>query len=266
MVKEIIKYPTPPSVEYATDVRVFSENIFQLIEDMKETIEANALEGLAAFQIGSYYNVVVVKNEDGSFLELLNPRLIRAEGKQTTREKTAYFGELSAEVTRYETISIVYQDRYGKDHSLRASGARSVLLQRKLDYTFGATFLQKLSKKEKKRFEAQLEQGANLAISELCPITFLRDKVLKVANLLLLGMLLLLFASFFVETGLFIYQSYIAVCVALLTIFYFFYGQYEGKKYSACTSCQIGNILGSAAIVLVKLGLITMFSYIFMVV
>jgi len=264
MVKEIIRYPTPPSVEYATDVRVFNENIFELIEDMKETIEANALEGLAAFQIGSYYNVVVIKNEDGSFLELLNPRLIRAEGKQTTLEKTAYFGELSAEVTRYETISIVYQDRYGKDHSLQASGARSVLLQRKLDYTFGATFLQKLSKEEKKRFEAQLENGAKVAISEVCPTNFLRDRVLKVANFLIIVMWLLFLLSFFVEVRLFTYQLYIACTVVALTLFYLFYGYYEGREYSSCTSCQIGNILGSWTIASAKLGLVTLLSYIFM--
>ena len=33
MIKEIITYPTPPSVEFSVDVRVFNENIVSLIED-----------------------------------------------------------------------------------------------------------------------------------------------------------------------------------------------------------------------------------------
>ena len=34
----------------------------------------------------------------------------------------------------------------------------------------------------------------------------------------------------------------------LMTLGYFFYAQYEGKKYNTCTSCQIGNIVAMAVI------------------
>ena len=76
MVKDIITYPTPPSVNYSTDVRIVNEEIENLIQDIKDTIDANDLEGLAAFQIGSMYNIVVIKKGDGSFLELINPNTI----------------------------------------------------------------------------------------------------------------------------------------------------------------------------------------------
>jgi len=265
MVREIIRYPTPPSTEYATDVRVFNENILALIDDLKDTIEANDLQGLAAFQIGSYYNVVVIKNEDGSYLELLNPRLFKGEGKITTIEKTAYFGDLSAEVTRHDKISIVYQDRFGADHSLKSEGAQSVLIQRKLDYTFGSTFLQKLSKEEKKLFKAKLEFGSDISISEVCPTTFLRDKILKVISYMMLGMLFLLLLSLFsdakTDAQLWTYQLYASFLVLALNVIYFFYAQYEGKKYTACTSCQIGNIVGTTFISLVKLTLLMTISY-----
>jgi len=42
MIKDIITYPTPPSVQYSTDVRVFNDEILSLIQDMKDTIEANS--------------------------------------------------------------------------------------------------------------------------------------------------------------------------------------------------------------------------------
>ena len=76
MVREIVTYPTPPSVEYGTDVRVFNDDIASIIQDLKDTIEANSLEALAAFQISAMYNIIVVKKEDGTFLELINPRII----------------------------------------------------------------------------------------------------------------------------------------------------------------------------------------------
>lgn len=268
MIKEIITYPTPPSVEYATDVRVFNEDIFSLIEDMKDTIEANSLDGLAAFQIGSYYNIVVVKKDDGIFLELINPRIISTNGKVTTTEKTAYFPNLTAEVTRFETISLVYQDREAKQQSLKAEGDLSILLQRKIDYTFGSSFLNKLSKDEKKLFQKKLEFGSNIAISESCPTVFKRDYIIKAINAVMIAMLALLVGSLFVgsETSqkLWNYQIYTFFSAIVLNIIYFFYAQYEGKQFTSCTSCQIGNIVGTTVISLVKLAVIMLLSYFIM--
>lgn len=266
MIKKIITYPTPPSVEYATDVRVFNEEIFSLIEDMKDTIQANSLDGLAAFQIGSYYNVVVVKKEQGGdFLELINPRIISQSGKVTTVEKTAYFPKLSANVTRYEIISLVYQDRFGNQHSLKADRDFSILLQRKIDYTFGSSFLNKLSKEEKKLFQKKLEFGSDVAISESCPTVFKRDYITKAINALMLAMVVLLIGSLFVsdETSaqFWQYQIYLFSIVIVLNIIYFFYAQYEGKRFTSCTSCQIGNIIGTTAISLIKLSVIMLLSY-----
>ncbi len=269
MIKEIITYPTPPSVQYATDVRVFNEEIFSLIEDMKDTIKANSLEALAAFQIGSYYNIVVVKkNNEEDFLELINPRIISNSGKVTTTETTAYFPGLSAKVTRYEKISIVYQDREGKQHSLKADGDLSILLQRKIDYTFGSSFLNKLSKDEKKLFQKKLEFGSDIAISESCPTTFKRDYILKIINITMIVMAALLIGSLFVSEEnsqkLWDYQVYLFSAEIVLNIIYFFYAQYEGKKFTSCTSCQIGNIIGTAAISLIKLFAIILLSYFIM--
>lgn len=265
MVQEIIQYPTPPSVQYSTDVRVFNENIFSLIDDMKDTIEANGLDGLTAFQIGSYYNIVVIKNDDGSYLELINPRLLKTEGKITTTERTAYFPGLSAEITRHNKISVVYQDRNGNDLSLMAEGERSVLIQRKIDYTFGSHFLPKLTKEEKAKFDAKLEFGSDIAISESCPTTFQRDKILKVIKYIMMAMLLLVVSSLFVDKELdavlWSYQLYTSFVVFGLNIIYFFYAQYEGSKYTSCSSCQIGNIIGTTVISLVKLSLIMILSY-----
>jgi len=268
MVQEIITYPTPPSVQYATDVRVFNENIFSLIDDMKDTIKANNLNGLTAFQIGSYYNVVVIKNEDGTYLELINPRLLSTEGRITTTETTAYFPGLSAKVTRHDKISVIYQDREGNNLSLKAEGDRSVLIQRKIDYTFGSTFLQKLDKDEKALFEKKLEFGSDVAISESCPTTFFRDKILKVLNIMMLVMVGIIIVSFFIDDtntldSIWSFQLYTSLGVVLLNILYFFYAQYEGKQFTSCSSCQMGNIIGTSVISLFKLSIIMLISYLF---
>lgn len=265
MVKEIITYPTPPSVEYATDVRIFDENLFTLIEDLKDTINANELDGLAAYQIGSYFNVVVVKQGD-EFLELINPRVINPIGKITTEETTAYFPNLSAKVPRYEKISVIYQDRDASQHSLKAEGEFSILLQRKIDYTFGATYLSKLTKDEKKRFEKKLEFGSNVAIPESCPIVSYKDYINKLSNIFLIVIALLLVGSFFISDEatleeIWDYQRYISYATVINGFIYLVYGYYEGKRYSSCTSCQVGNLIGTLTINFIKLTVLMVLSY-----
>jgi len=266
MVQDIITYPTPPSVEYSTDVRVLNEEITSLIQDLKDTIQENSLEALTAFQIGSMYNVIVVKKDDGSFLELINPRIISATGKTTTVEKTAYFPGLSAKVERNDNISIVYEDRDLKQQVLKASGDEAILLQRKIDYTFGSSFINKLSGDEKKIFEQKLEFGSDIAISESCPTYFKRDYILKAINIITVGMLILLITSLFIDSketlsGMWDYQLYLSYLNLGLTVIYFFYAQYEGKQFTSCTSCQIGNIIGTTAISLIKLTVVMVLSY-----
>ena len=265
MVKDIVKYPTPPSVEFSVDVRVFDQNIVLLIENLKDTIIENSLDGLAAYQIGSYFNVVVIKKDDGSFLELINPRLISQSGRVTTIESTAYFPGLTAQIERYSKISIIYQDINAKDLTLKAEDALSILIQRKIDYTFGASFLQKMSEDERVLFENKLEFGADIATPETCPTTFKRDKILDLVKYVYVAMFISIIVSLFVSdeisSVIWEYELYTSYAAVGLNIFYFFYAYFEGKAYTSCVSCQLGNIIGTAFISLIKLSLLMLVSY-----
>ncbi len=268
MLRDIVTYPTPLSAEYSTDVRVVNDEIIAIIDDIKDTINANDLDGLAAFQIGSHFNIVVIKYENGDFLELLNPRVISRSGKITTTETTAYFPSLSADVTRDDNISVIYEDRELKQHSLKADGEFSVLLQRKIDYTFGATFLNKLSKEEKKIFDKKLEFGSDIVGKESCPTTFKRDYILKLANISIIVMGMILLGSLFISDTaaletIWSVQLYLSFLVLASDMVYFFYAHYEAKKYTTCISCQSGNIIGTFLILLIKLTLLMLVSYIF---
>lgn len=57
------------------------------------------------------------------------------------------------------------------------------------------------------------------------------------------------------------YQLYASFGVLGLSVVYFFYAWYEGNKFSSCTSCQIGNIIGTTAISLAKLTVVMLISY-----
>jgi peptide deformylase len=265
MIKPLIQYPTPLSVEYGVDVRVFDEDLFALIEDLKDTMNENNLDGLAAFQIGSYYNVVVIKDDSGEILELINPRIIKQEGKITTLEHTAYYPGREAQIERFESLSVIYQDREGKSASLQARGEFAVTLQRKIDYTFGATFIQKMTPSQREQFESGGKSSLDIGYTDYCPTEFKRDKILHGIKFIYLALFLSIIIGLFLSdeqnATLWQYQLYISYVTVGFNIFYFFYAYFEGKKYTSCTSCQIGNIIGTTFISLVKLTVLMGIAY-----
>ena len=265
MVKEIVKYPTTPSLEFGGNVRHFDESLFELIEDIKDTIEANNLNALAAFQIGSPYAVIVIKKEDGSYLEIINPRIIKREGTVEPIETTAYFPGLSAKTKRYEKIKLMYEDREGKQQFLDADGDLAITIQRKIDYVFGSNFRVRLSDEERKLFDSKLEFGTDAITDNGCPTVFKRDRILQLFRVLFISAIIGLVGSFFVSEETLVtlksVENYLMASMLGLIVIYFFYAQYEGRQYKNCSSCQIGNIIGTSAIELTKLVVLFIASY-----
>ena len=52
MIKNIIQYPTQTGFDFGGTVRHFDASLEALVTDLKDTIEKNSLEGLAAFKLG----------------------------------------------------------------------------------------------------------------------------------------------------------------------------------------------------------------------
>jgi peptide deformylase len=265
MIKEIIQYPTVMSLEFGGNVRHFDESLFELIQDLKDTIISNDLNALAAFQIGSPLAVIVIKQDDDQFLEIINPVIIKREGSVTPVETTAYFPGLSGKTKRYEKIKLMYEDRKGEQQFLTAEGDLAITIQRKADYLLGGNFRIRMNEAEKKRFDSKLEFGTDDIDHNDCPTVFKRDRILHLIKYGFIAGILGLLFSFFVDFQtiykLKIAENTLMVTLLLLMVVYFFYARYEGKKYKHCTSCQIGNIIGTLFILVVKLFLLFLANY-----
>ena len=260
MIKEIVKYPTTPSKEFGASVRLFDTALFELIQDLKDTIEVNHLNALAAFQIGSPLAVIVVKQDNEKFLEIINPTVIKREGEIHPVETTAYFPGLTATTTRYEKIKVMYSNKEDMQQFLEADGELSVTLQRKIDYLFGANLRLRLSVAEAAVFDSKLEFGTDAITQNGCPTVFKRDKILLAIKYLFTFGLIALAGKLFLNQELLTLlqrgENYLLLSMFSLTILYFFYAQYEGKQYKHCSSCQIGNIFGTTVISLVRTGIL----------
>jgi len=267
MIKEIIQYPTVPSQAFDGVVRHYDEALYTLLQDIQDTIIENNLEGLAGYQIGSPYAVIIVKDEEGHFLEIVNPIIITKEGSISPIESTAYYPNLTAKTKRYEKIKLMYEDREGKQHFLTAVGNLAILIQRKTDYLLGSDFRVRMNEDEKRLFDAKLDSNSNHITQESCPTTEPKTikNILSVITLSLIlgaiGTLMGFFVSDNFATTLSIIENYLILFVLLCIVIYVFVAKYEGKKYSHCTSCQIGNILGTAFIQSIRLGLLAVANY-----
>jgi len=262
MVKEIIKYPQTPSIEFNAPVRFFNDDLFNLIEDLKDTIKENNLKALSAFQINNPYSVIVIKNDDETYLELINARILKSSDKITTKEKTTYFGDIEVSITRDKHITIVYENRDGKQCYLDCSDEQAVLLQRKIDYTFGANFRQRLDEAGIEELDMKLEYGSDTIVNNSCPTVFNRDKILKAINVMLALTLIVVLSKFFISEDLISSidrgLNYSFLTILTLVMIYPIYAYYEGKKYTNCMSCQIGNIIGVGLFHLFKLFIVYM--------
>lgn len=265
MIKEITQYPKVMSLEFGGNVRHFDESLLELIQDLKDTIVANDLNALSAFQIGSPFAVIVIKQDDDQFLEIINPVIIKREGSLTPVETTAYFPGLSGKTKRYEKIKLMYEDREGNQQFLTAEGDFAITIQRKSDYLLGANFRIRMNEEEKKLFDAKLKFGTDSIEHNDCPTVFKRDRILHIVKYGFIVGILGLIISFFVgdqtKETLTIMENGLMLVILALTITYFFYAQYEGKQYAHCTSCQIGNIVGTVTILSFKLLLLLLANY-----
>lgn len=252
MIHNITTYPTQTGFGFGGTVRHFDETLIQLLSDLKETLQENNLEGLAAFQINSPLTVMLIKKEN-EFIEIINPSIFSKKGKITTLESTAYFPNLTANLERAKTIKLRYEDREGNQQFLTAEDDLAVLIQRKMDYLMGSNFLIRLSAEERQLFEQKLASNSDELTLESCPTGLKSDKILKGIKYGVITGIILLASKFFLSISqiemLKSIEYTLMGLLFLITLGYFFYAQYEGKKYSSCTSCQLGNI---AAMTLIK--------------
>lgn len=261
MIKELITYPDERIKYISADVRKFDDELFELLENMRDTMEHHGLDALSAIQIAIPYSAIIIKEGD-ELIELINARIIVTEGTETAEEKSAYFpAGFNAAIKRYGKIKVIYENRNGELQHLNISGEFSRRLQQQIDFLFGGTLLDKLGKDERRTAELRLAEDG-FVLGESCPVVFVRDYFKRGAKYLLALVGFTFILPFFISpelrTLVYTLDKYALTGVILLMVVYFIYAQYEGKKYKQCTSCQIGNIIGTVAILAFQLLIVSL--------
>jgi len=118
MIYPIVKYGDPVLEKPAAPIAEFNGDLRKLAEDMFESMYAAHGVGLAAPQIGISKRIVVIdvtfKEDPNARLVLINPEIIKTEGRQRGSEGCLSLPDFREQVTRANVVTVRAQDLEGK--------------------------------------------------------------------------------------------------------------------------------------------------------
>jgi peptide deformylase len=198
----IYTFPDLVLSQRALPIARVDKSYHKLADDMLETMYDAPGVGLAANQVGLLERIIVV-DTDYEFQELeegetppegaevmgggvvtgknpkiiINPEIIRREGKILFKEGCLSVPEYTAEVERAEKITLQYLDIDGVGRKLDAEGLFSVCIQHEMDHLEGRLFIDRLSpaKKELAKKKLLAERAAREASGDFRPGADLLD-------------------------------------------------------------------------------------------
>ncbi len=151
---DIISLPNPHLRERSKKVGLITDEIRQLITDMKEaTLDWEASRShevgvaLAAVQIDVMLRVIVIRNDfdnkdDHTFQVFINPEITKYEGKQEEDfEGCLSVPDVYGKVPRWTRVRIKYQDENGNACRATADGFLARIFQHEIDHTNGKVFI-----------------------------------------------------------------------------------------------------------------------------
>ena len=121
-IRTILTKGDPALNKVCHPVTKFDGRLGVLLDDLKETLAAANGVGLAAPQVGILRRAVIVVNEAGEMMELVNPEIIAQQGEQDGLEGCLSVPGMWGYVKRPEWVKVKAQDRNGKWFEAEGSG------------------------------------------------------------------------------------------------------------------------------------------------
>ncbi len=159
MIREIRLFDDPILRQKTKKVKKIDDKIISLIADMKETmVKCDAL-GLAANQIGeevSLFLVRQVQSEGDNFLVVINPRIIKEEGRIEREEGCLSLPGLEEVISRPGLVIVAGLNEKGEEKRFEFSGILARAAKHEIDHLAGKLFIDYLSPIRLRFIEAKL--------------------------------------------------------------------------------------------------------------
>ena len=149
MIYPIVKFGNPILEKPAEPVTVFDGDLKRLVEDMFESMYAAHGVGLAAPQIGISKRLAVIdvtfKEDPDAKLVIVNPEIVRTEGRHTQNEGCLSIPEFREPVARPRRVTVRAQDVHGNLFEKTGEDLLARALLHETDHLNGKLYISHLS-------------------------------------------------------------------------------------------------------------------------
>ena len=124
-------------------VTEFNMHLHELLDDMRETLDNANGAGLAAPQVGVLRRVCLVLDDDtGEYIELLNPEILSQSGEQTGLEGCLSVPGKWAIIPRPDRVRVRAQDRDGNWFEAESEGLTARAFCHEIEHLDGHLFVE----------------------------------------------------------------------------------------------------------------------------
>jgi peptide deformylase len=150
MVYPIVKFGNPVLEREAEDVRDFdTPELHQFLEDMFESMYAAKGVGLAAPQIGFSRKIAVIDVSNGENpqekLVLINPKIVKTEGKQEGEEGCLSIPGFREQVRRGKRVTVHAQNAKGEEFEMTGEDLLARAFLHETDHLYGKLYIMHIS-------------------------------------------------------------------------------------------------------------------------
>ncbi len=128
-------------------VENFDERLWEILDDMAETMYAADGVGLAGVQVGILRRIVVIDVGDG-LMELVNPEIIEREGEQCSVEGCLSLPGKQGYTVRPMTVKVKAQNRYGNWCVYKGTELKAKAFCHELDHLDGIIYTDVLASED----------------------------------------------------------------------------------------------------------------------
>lgn len=126
------------------EVEKFDDRLFQLLDDMADTMYSADGVGLAAVQVGVLRRVVIIDIGEG-LMELINPEIVEEDGIQCDVEGCLSLPGKQAYTMRPMSVTVKAQNRNGNWCVYKGTGLKAKAFCHEIDHLDGILYVDKIA-------------------------------------------------------------------------------------------------------------------------
>jgi len=154
---KLVFYPNKILKEKCEEVKNFDSVLEGIVLEMLDIMHKSNGAGLAASQVGIKKRIIVADIDNRPFV-LINPKIVKREGKETMEEGCLSFPNLFLKVKRAKKIKVVAQNTKGERKEFEAKEVFAQILQHEIDHLDGVLFIDRLGVFEKQKIKRKLKK------------------------------------------------------------------------------------------------------------